>query len=411
MGASLRNRFTASVLFGASISHMLNDAVPLIQIALLPVFIKEFELTVFQAGLMVSIPFICSTVSLLFAGLLADKISHINQMAIALTLMGFSSIMIGFTSEITPLVVLLSLILVGNSIFHPAGFSLSSKVLKSKRRTTALGFFNAGGIMGFAVGPFSVGALLGLFEWRIIYFFWTAVIFADVGYLLTLKTTKKLKSEAGAQTLIVQEKTHKPRFRAVLTLPFMALLSVIGLDWMGRHIIITYLTSFLVFDKNFTIQMASVFLGLISVVGLIGGPLGGFLADRFGVLKWFMVCIGSLVVCIYMLLVSPHIWYLAAVALIYGFFAAGEMASGSSLVSNYVHVTRRGLGYSLYFLSINGVSAIAPLIGGLIAEGYGFSAVFYGAMLFMFLSLVLIWLTLKRNSSENGTQPATINGS
>jgi MFS family permease len=379
---------------------MLNDALPQIQIALLPVFIKEFELTVFQAGLMVSIPFICSTVSLVFAGLLADRIAHINQMVIALSLMGFSSIMIGLTRGLTILVILLSIILVANSLFHPAGFNLSSKVLKSERRSTALGFFNAGGIMGFAIGPFSVGALLGLFEWRMIYFFWTVIIFADVGYLLTFKLNRKQRAEAYTKTLKVEveEKSVKPSFRSVLTLPFIALLSFIGLEWVGRYMIVTYLTSFLVYDRSYTVQMASIFLGLISVVGLIGAPLSGFIADRYGVLKWFMVCIGSLIACTYLILVSPFILVLAIVALIYGFFAAGEQVSSTSLIPNYVHINRMGLGYSLFFLSINGVSAIAPLIGGLIAEDYGFSAVFYGAILFMLLALVLTWSTLFRKN-------------
>ncbi|MFX0198125.1 MAG: MFS transporter [Candidatus Hodarchaeota archaeon] len=385
-----------ALLFGDSLSHMFNDAIPLIQIALIPVFMKEFNLTVFQVGLITSIPLVCGTLSILFAGFLADRIHHINQVVIAFSLMGISSIMVALARDVIFLTVFLSLIVVSNSIFHPAGFSLGSKIMKPERRTTALGFFNAGGIMGFAVGPFSVGVLLGYLEWRAVYLFWTALLSLIIVYMLVLKSKGAWRPKV-AQV----EESSKPSIKSVLALPLIILLAVVGIEWMGRHMIITYLTSFLVFERSFTIQTASVFLGLISIAGIIGGPLGGFIADRIGVLKWFMICIGSLMTFTYLILISPNMWSLAMVAIIFGFFAAGEMASGSSLISKYVHINRRGLGYSLYFLSINAVSAVAPLIGALIAEGYSFSHVFYGAILLMVLALAIIWLGLRRRDGNN----------
>jgi FSR family fosmidomycin resistance protein-like MFS transporter len=381
-----------ATLLGASLSHMLNDAVPQIQIALIPVFMKEFNLTIFQAGLMVSIPLLCSTVSIVFAGLLADRVDHVNQIVMALSLMAVSSILLGFTRSVSLLTAILSAILVGNSLFHPAGFTLSSGVMSSDRRTTALGFFNAGGIMGFALGPFSVGALLGRFQWRTIYLVWTVILIFTIAYMLTLKWRKTYKP----QLKEAEPQSDRPSVRSILALPFITLIVIVGLEWMGRHMILTYLTSFLVFDRNFTVQLASVFLGLISVVGILGGPLGGYIADRFGVVKWFMICIGGLAACTYLILSLTHLWHLTAVTLMFGFFAAGEMASASSLVSDYVHTSRRGLGYSLYFLAINGVSTIAPLTGALIAEGHGFPAVFYGSMTLMIFALAMVWLTLKK---------------
>lgn len=192
----LNHHFAAgATLLGASLSHMLNDAVPQIQIALIPVFMKEFNLTIFQAGLMVSIPLLCSTVSIVFAGFLADRVDHVNQIVMALSLMAVSSILLGFTRSVALLTAIFSVILVGNSLFHPAGFTLSSGVMSSDRRTTALGFFNAGGIMGFALGPFSVGALLGRFQWRTIYLVWTVILIFTIAYMLTLKWRKTYKPQ------------------------------------------------------------------------------------------------------------------------------------------------------------------------------------------------------------------------
>lgn len=391
MGLSYRSA-AGYTLLGASVSHMLNDAVPQIQIALIPVFMKEFNLSIFQAGLMVSIPLLCGVVSIVFAGLLADRVDHVVQIVAALSLMAVSSILLGFARSVASLTAVLSAILVGNSLFHPAGFTMSSGVMGSDRRATALGFFNAGGIMGFALGPFSVGALLGRFQWRTIYLLWTAVIILTIAYMLTLKWKKTYQPQLRRG----EAHSDRPSVRSILVFPFITLIVVVGLEWMGRHMILTYLTSFLVFDRGFTVQLASVFLGLISAAGVLGGPLGGLIADRFGAVKWFMACIGGLAACTYLILNLTQLWPLAVATLIFGFFAAGEMASASSLVPDYVHTSRRGLGYSLYFLAINGVSAIAPLTGALIAEGYGFPAVFYGSTLLMASALTTVWLAMKK---------------
>lgn len=182
------NRSGVLVLLGASLSHMFNDGLPQIQVALVPVFMKEFKLSLIQVGFLVSIPLICGTIAILFAGLLADRMNHIHQIVIAHSLICASSIMVGLTRDVITLAIFLSLVQVGNNLFHPAGFSLASKVMQTERRTTALGFFNAGGIMGFAFGPLSVGALLGLWEWRSIYFLWAVLLMINIVYMLTLRS-------------------------------------------------------------------------------------------------------------------------------------------------------------------------------------------------------------------------------
>jgi len=371
---------------------MLNDGLPQIQIALIPVFMKEFQLSLLKVGFLISIPLICGTVMLLFAGFIADRMNHINQMVIALSLLALFSVVTGFTRDVALLAVCLTFIQIGNNLFHPAGFSISSKLMKPEHRTTALGFFNAGGTMGFAFGPFSLAILLGLWTWRAVYFFWALLLVANVAYLLALKFARAWSPTTGA----VEEQSVRPSVRSVLTLPFITLISIIGVEWLGRHMVLTYLTSFLVFEKSYAVQTASIFLGLVSVAGIVGGPLGGFLADKFGVIRWFMLCITGIAACTYLIVLSPAVPPLIAVALIFGFFAAGEMASGSSLVSRYTSIQRVGLGYAFYFLAINSVSAVAPLIGALIAQDYGFSSILYVAPLFMFFGLSVTWSVLKK---------------
>jgi MFS family permease len=313
-------------------------------------------------------------------------------MILALSLMCLFSILTGFTNEVMFLALSLSIIVMGNNLFHPAGFSLSSKVMSPERRTTALGFFNAGGIMGFAIGPLSVGVLLGYLEWRQIYFVWALILLINLLFLITLKIMKAWNPPSINQ----EQDVIQPSIRSVFTLPVVALLLIIGLGWFGRHMILTYYTSFLVFDRTFTIQVSSILLGLISVAGIVGGPLGGFLADKHGIIKWFMVCTIGLIICTYLMVASNLMLPLVVVSLVFGFFAAGEMATGSSLVSRYIHFKRRGFGYSLYFLAIGGVSVVTPLVGAFIAERSSFFFVLLIAPFFMVMALIIMWTVLKK---------------
>ncbi|WP_455364462.1 MFS transporter, partial [[Eubacterium] cellulosolvens] len=257
------NRLNHALLAGASVSHMLNDLVPQLAPALLPAFIEEFDLSIIQAGQLVSIPFLCGIAALFLGGVLADRINHVSQSIVALSLIGASSFLVVFTRDWVSLVIVFCFILVGNNLFHPAGFSLSSKLFKPERRTTALGFFNAGGILGFAFGPLSVGVFYGLVDWKMIYIFWSLLIVGDVIYLMILKLKKAWNPEIEKPP----RNPVKPSLKSVLTLPFIILILIIGIQWLGRHMVLTYFTSFLVFERGFIIQEASIFLSLISIVG------------------------------------------------------------------------------------------------------------------------------------------------
>ncbi|MEM4246055.1 MAG: MFS transporter [Candidatus Bathyarchaeia archaeon] len=380
------------LLLGASVSHMLNDLVPQISVALLPALKEEFGLTIFQTGQLISIPFIFGTVALLFGGYLADRVSRLSQSAIALSLIALSSVAVYFTHNWMTLTAILSLILVGNNIFHPAGFSLSSEILETEKKTTALGFFNAGGIMGFALGPLSVGLLLGRISWRAIYLLWAFVIAGDVIYLAALRSRSKEAHVAAEADL----RADRPALLSAITYPFTTLMLIIGFEWLGRHMILTFFTSFLVYERSYAIQQASISLSLISLVGVVGGPLGGYIADRFGVLRWFIICIAGLVVCTYLVASSTFSPLLLLATLLFGFFAAGEMATGSSLVSTYMHSGWVGLGYSLYFLAITGMNGLSPMVGAVIAEWRSFSAVMLIAPVFMIAGLILAQGVLNR---------------
>jgi MFS family permease len=148
------------------ISHMLAEVFLLMHPALVPVFVYEFNLSLFEAGLLVTIPSLCRLAVTIPTGILADKLGPKRFIILSMLIGGVAGILVNQSANVYSLLVGLSLIMMSVTLYHPPGMSVIGRLFPNQaERSTAIGLHGASGSIGQALGTISLGLLL-TFGWR-----------------------------------------------------------------------------------------------------------------------------------------------------------------------------------------------------------------------------------------------------
>jgi len=119
------------------------------------------------------------------------------------------------------------------------------------------------------------------------------------------------------------------------------------------------------------IELSTILFSLVSTMGLLSTPIGGYFADKLGEKKWLTITFIGTLIAITGVALSSSIYFLATFYLLNGFFQFTGIAANSSLVARFTPKTRRGLGYGLFFLPTNLVGSVSPLVSSVIVSNFG----------------------------------------
>jgi MFS family permease len=110
-----------------SLSHLFTHVFDLMNLALIPVFIEEFSITLVQAGFLVTLPLLASMVSSILSGIIMSKFSYKPLMILSLSMMGFSALLVSVTPNFLMLMLYLSLLTFASRLYCPAALSIVSE--------------------------------------------------------------------------------------------------------------------------------------------------------------------------------------------------------------------------------------------------------------------------------------------
>ncbi|MFQ5710892.1 MAG: MFS transporter [Candidatus Geothermarchaeales archaeon] len=371
-----------------SLTHALIHIFTLMHVALIPVFMDEFGLSTFQAGLLVTVPLITQLLVNIPGGLLSDRLGHRPLMALSLLAGGASSILVSRTTDIYGLVISLSLLAASLSLYHPPSLSVTSELFSERHRGKAFGIHGAGGTLGVALGPISLGLLMVDLGWRTLYLLWAIPVFFSVLPLTRVEVPHQMSQNFEAP----MEQSDKSIGSLMITVNFMLLLLVIGVWWMGVRSVSTFMTTYLVAEKSLSKSEASLIFGLSPLVGVFGNSSGGFLSDRLGEKEWMTIAYAMGFVALSAVAFSPFMWMLILSYLLYGFFRFTSRAATASLVARFTPTVHRGLAYGVFFTPIKLVEAFAPILAAWIIEAYSIWHIFPFALIAFFSCILLIQL-------------------
>ncbi len=395
----LRLRCDALKPFGAVwLSHLLVEVFLLMHPALVPVFIQEFSLSFFQAGLLIAIPSVCRLVIVIPTGVLADKYGSLPFIVLSLLIGGVSALILSQTTSVLVLTFSITLIMISVTLYHPPGMSAVSALFPAqKERSAAIGWHGASGCIGQSLGTISLGLLLAQYGWRFSYLLFTFPLLFWALALTRIRipqlARKTRDTETGNPTgmKIADDFSRRTSFNR---LGFFALVSAMGLNGLANGGISAFMTTYLTSAQNLSVEAASIIFGVGPLVGIVGSIATGYVSARFGDKSSLMLIFLGQFVFLLGLIAVPFVFLAMLCFLMYQLFLHALWTPSTSMVASLMGKTGGGTAYSVFYFAHDLLGAGSPLMAAVLIErsGLGLVSPFVFAMILLLLCTFLVRL-------------------
>jgi len=364
-------------------THMFLEVYLLIQVALIPVIIQEFQLSPLEASLVVTIPSLVQLLMNIPSGFLADRFNTQHLLFASMLVEGVSAIIVSQTSNFWTLVVAVSFVKISSPLYHISGLSQISRLAKPKQINRSMGFHNAFGSLGSAIGVVSLAVFMLTLGWRWTYLFW-AVPILIWGCIILMSSQLKTKRFEKTET---KSKLGSRRLSFILSSGLLFFLIAIAVREVGGTGSSTFMTTYFVKTRNLSESTASLIFGLGPFMGIVGSLSGGYLGERIGAKKALNYAIIGCAISLFILSLASQLYFLALIYILYSFFNNAVWSPINSLVADMTPITERGLSFSVYFFTEGLIGSIAPTLAAGVIElsdvwfVFPFSIVFFVACL------------------------------
>lgn len=166
-----------------------------------------------------------------------------------------------------------------------------------------------------------------------------------------------------------------------------------------------YIETFGNFSEKYVQQWSGWTFGITFVTAFLFSPIWGRIGDRFGRKKILIFSAFGMAFSIFMMGFVESVWQLFLLRLFMGIFS-GFISMSQAFISTQTpkDIAGRVLG-TLQTGGITG-SLVGPLLGGVLADSFGYSATFQGTSIAIFISAILVMLTTeyKMSDGKKGTK-------
>jgi MFS transporter, Spinster family, sphingosine-1-phosphate transporter len=235
-------------------------------------FLKaDFNLTDFELGLIGTVFMIVHATGSVPLGILADKWIRKNIIAMGVAVWSAATFVTGLVQNFTQLLITRGVVGIGEASYAPAATSLIADNFPVEKRARASSVFHLGMFLGGTAGMILAGLIGSSLGWRMCFF-----LVAIPGLILAFTALKiKEKKHDYRITDEVNKRTILQLFKTPAYI--MTLLSGIMLTFTSSAII-AWMTQFFIRFHNYSVDQASLTIGLAVI---IGGPLGIYSGGYF----------------------------------------------------------------------------------------------------------------------------------
>lgn len=381
-------------LYSIGSTHFINDLMTTgIIPALLPLYKEAFHLTYTQAGIIMLVSTLASSIMQPLFGMFTDKYPKSWYLPFSVLLTGLGLAFSGFVNSFALLLLMIALSGLGSGIFHPEA-SRGAHLAAGNAKGTAQAIFQVGGNFGQAVGPLMIP--LFLLATGIKGLGWFALV-GVIGCLLILNIMpwyrESLEKDRLKKKNQMAGKTH--------IIGLIGLTTVVALRSWTQVGVAAFLP-FYYLQQNISLAVADVYTFLFLGAGAVGTYIGGKYSDYFSH-KWLLF--GSMFLTIPFAWLLPHVSGVTAVVILilFGFFVLSSfvvtVVYGQMMLPNNI-----GLASGLMIGFAVGAGGIGATLMGWLSDSYGVGFIFD---LFVIIPIVASILTLflpseKKLLAENG---------
>jgi MFS transporter, FSR family, fosmidomycin resistance protein len=390
-------------------AHTTNHFLQLVLPPLFPLLKVTYGVSYTDLGLLMALFYVASGLCQTPAGFLVDRFGARRVLVGGLATLSCAIILIGIVPTFTLMFPLMVIAGVGNSVFHPADYSLMTASVSKHYLARAYGVHTFGGNLGWALAPMIILGLSALVGWR------TALAFAGLFGLLIatfvfvsggvlLEESELLRRKGGSRgPMLKGDIVLLFSTPILLCFVYFALLSValVGIQ--------TFLPATLHALRGTSLTAAGVALTAYLAGSASGILAGGFAADRTRAHER-VVALGLASAAALLLAVGsipfPDFWLAAALAAA-GFAAGFTMPSRDMLARGATPSGATGKVFGFIYSGLDLGSAITPIILGLLLDRRMPLYVFVVSAAALALAIVTTF-GIKRTSLSQRNQPRPI---
>jgi MFS transporter, FSR family, fosmidomycin resistance protein len=372
--------------------HFFSHFYTLVLPPLFPLLKVEFGVSYAALGLLVSAMSLASGMAMLPVGFLVDRYGPVMLLIGGLAIEAAATLLMGFSSTYGMLLALVVLGGIGNSVFHPADYTILSAAVRYEWLGRAFSVHTFAGHSGWAVAPLLMAAFAAAFGWRnglvvvgAIGLVVAVVIFLNRDLLRQAKESDYEESHDGGPS----------GFRLLMQWPILTCFLFFVLIAMALLGIEAFMVSAFVKDRGVSLSAANLTLTAMFTGSALGVLAGGIIADRtqrhslvaatgLGISATLIAVIGA---------AALPVAGLTAIIAVAG-FASGTVAPSRDLIVRSVTPkgsTGKVFGFVSVGLDVGGV--IAPLVFGWIMDNAGSNWVFWLTAMIMFGAIATVFGT------------------
>lgn len=377
--------------FFAAFAGWMLDAMDWMFLALaLPLIIKEWGITLAQAGLLGGAAMIGVGITAFFAGSIADLIGRTKTLMFTIIGYAVTTFFCGFSQNFTQLFFLRIVcgIFLGGE--WGIGATLINEYWPASRRAWGMCTVQSGWAVGYGIAALIFSAVVPTYGWRVLFFI--GIIPAFVAVLIRYavpepavwvkaneERKKLLEKKRKGEQLSGEEKDRtvfplvslfSPRLIKYTILGFMMTIGIVMAFWGSM----TWIPTYLVTVKQLSIVKTGMYIFWLNVGAVVGYQIFGFLGDRYG--RRFSFGLGTLFatvsVLIYVSLDQPQSVLLFGP--VYGFFTYGIWGLFGVVLSELFPSYCRGSATNFCMNVSRGISFFSPYLLGAFATKHGLGA-------------------------------------
>lgn len=385
---SFRNDATVISLVGFAhgTSHFFHFVIP----PLFPWLMREFDLTFTQVGAAMTVFFVVSGIGQALAGFVVDRVGGLRVLYGGVGLLALAGLAYASAQSYAMLLGAAAIAGLGNSVFHPADFTLLNRRVSSPRLGHAFSVHGLSGSLGWAAAPVFVLAVASTMGWRAACVGASIVGFLALGFLFLNRRT--LEDAAAAMP-------HEPSRRSGGSFAFLG----VGVVWTCFLFFLLAVMAFgglqnfapPVLERTYGLSLAVATSGLTAyLLGSAAGiAAGGFFAshgDRQERLVGFSLAAAA-ACAITLATGSVPAWSVVPIMAMMGIGAGFSNPSRDMLVRRAATSTfgtaAFGRVYGFVYSGIDAGLALAPLAFGLFMDAGRFTHVLWGVALLQTLAI------------------------
>jgi MFS family permease len=406
-----------------TLGHSLTHWYPATFYMLLPLIGAEMGLSYSQIGFIMTCQYAAGALSNVPGGMLVDMWGRKGQlMALSLFWVGFPYLLMGFSTQYWMLLVCVMLVGVGNNLWHPVAIPLLGRMFP-QRKGLALSLHGMGGNVGDALAPLAVGILLTTLSWREIVMLnvipgaaMSVLLLYFLGAMTFVPKFAKPAAAAGATPLAHGSDhnnahssgqsmgSYMQGLRSLMRTPGLMMLTLSSsFRSMTQGTLLTFLPLYLAKEMHYEVFWVGAVMALLQIAGFIASPIAGHLSDTMGRRKILMTSFGvSGAVLILMTFAGGSILFVYLIAVL-GFFLYAARPIMQAWMLEATPPNMGGTAIGLMFGMQSGAQAIAPILGGIVADRYGLMAAFYLlAATIILANIMVLWIPTAKKESAHG---------